>query len=107
MLYELRIYEVVPGRMPALHDRFSTVTSKLFEKHGIRVVGYWTDLIGSNDRLTYLVAWQSLAERERRWTAFTTDPEWIAARNRTEESGPIVVRVLNTILQPTPYSPTP
>ena len=107
MLYELRVYEVVPGRMPALHDRFAKITRRMFEKHGIRVVGYWTDVIGHNDRLTYLVAWEDLADRERRWTAFATDPEWIAARNQTEASGPIVVRVSNTILQPTPYSPTP
>lgn len=105
MLYELRVYEVVPGRMEALHDRFANVTSRFFEKHGIRVVGYFTDVIGQNDRLTYLVEWESLAERERRWTAFATDPEWIAARKQTEESGPIVARVTNKILQPTPYSP--
>ncbi|HEV7216943.1 MAG TPA: NIPSNAP family protein [Chloroflexota bacterium] len=105
MLHELRVYEVVPGRMPALHDRFATITSRLFAKHGIRVLGYWTDVIGSNDRLTYLVAWDSLSEREQRWTAFATDPEWIAARNKTEESGPIVARVTNTVMQPTPYSP--
>lgn len=107
MLYELRVYEVVPGRMPALHDRFAKITHGMFEKHGIRVVGYWTDVIGRNDRLTYLVAWADLADRERRWTAFATDPEWIAARNQTEADGPIVARVSNTILQPTPYSPTP
>lgn len=107
MIYELRIYETVPGRMPALHDRFANITSRMFEKHGIRVVGYWTDIIGSNDRLTYLVAWNSLAEREQRWTAFATDPEWIAARAKTEESGPIVARVINTMLQPTSYSPQP
>jgi hypothetical protein len=107
MIHELRIYEVVPGRMAALHERFAKITSRLFEKHGIRVVGYWTDLIGSNDRLTYLIAWNSLAEREQRWTAFATDPEWITARNKTEESGPIVARVINTIMQPTPYSAQP
>lgn len=105
MIYELRIYEAVPGRMAALHERFATITSGFFRKHDIRVVGYWTDLIGSNDRLTYLVAWESLADRERRWTAFATDPEWIAARNKTEESGPIVARVSNTIMAPTAYSP--
>ena len=107
MLCELRIYEVVPGRMPALHDRFARITGRMFDKHGIRVVGYWTDVIGHNDRLTYLVAWENLADRERRWTAFATDPEWIAARGQTEADGPIVARVVNTILQPTPYSPTP
>ncbi len=105
MVYELRIYEVVPGRMTALHNRFVHITSRLFEKHGIHVLGYWTELIGQNDRLIYLVEWANLAERERKWGAFANDPEWITARDKTEESGPIVARVTNTILQPTPYSP--
>ncbi len=104
-LYELRVYEVVPGKMGALHQRFREITSKLFEKHGIRIVAYWEDLIGTSNRLTYLVQWESLAEREQRWGAFGADPEWIAARAKTEEQGPLVARVINTIMRPTDYSP--
>ncbi len=104
-LYELRIYEVVPGRMPALHKRFREVTSKMFAKHDIKVVAYWEDVIGVNNKLTYLVEWESLAQREQLWDAFVTDPEWLAARVKSEEDGPIVARVTNTILRPTDYSP--
>ena len=43
MLYELRVYECAPGRLPALHNRFRTVTCRKFAEHGIRVIGYWTD----------------------------------------------------------------
>jgi hypothetical protein len=107
LIYELRIYEVVPGRMPALHNRFANITSKLFDKHGIRVVGYWTDMFGHNDRLSYIVAWENLADREKRWGAFSTDPEWLAARAKTEESGPIVARVINTMMTATAYSAQP
>ncbi len=104
-LYELRVYEVVPGRLPALHKRFREVTSKMFAKHGIRIVAYWEDVIGVNNKLTYLVEWESLAQREKLWDAFATDPEWLAARAKSEEDGPIVARVTNTILRPTDYSP--
>ncbi len=104
-LYELRVYETVPGRMPALHRRFREITSGFFAKHGIRVVGYWEDLVGTSNKLTYLVEWASLAEREQRWDAFQADPGWQAARAKTEESGPIVARVTNSILRPTDYSP--
>jgi hypothetical protein len=105
MLHELRIYETVPGRMPALHQRFREITSKFFEKHGIRIVAYWEALIGTSNQLYYLVEWESLAERERKWGAFGADPDWAAARSKTEESGPIVARVTNMILRPTDYSP--
>ena len=105
MIHELRIYECVPGRLPALHNRFETVTLKLFEKHGIRQAGFWTTLIGqSNQALYYLLEWENLAERELKWDAFQADPEWQEARAETEKDGPIVAKVTNEILSPTPYS---
>ena len=68
MIYELRIYQCVPGRLPALIKRFEDHTLKIWEKRGVRQAGFWTVLIGdgSND-LHYLLAWESLAERERVW----------------------------------------
>lgn len=105
MLYELRVYRCVPGRLPALLKRFDTITLKLWEKHGIRQAGFWTTLIGeSNQDLHYLLAWESLAERERKWSAFAADPEWLAARAETEKDGQIVAQVTNSILQPTAFS---
>jgi hypothetical protein len=82
VIYELRIYRCVPNRLPALLKRFETNTLRIWEKHGIRQAGFWTTVIGeSNQELTYLLAWESLAEREKKWAAFQTDPEWIAARD--------------------------
>jgi hypothetical protein len=105
MLYELRIYECVPGKLPDLNKRFSTITLKLWEKHGIKQAGFWTTVIGeSNQTLYYMLAWDSLADREKKWNAFGADPDWIAARAKTEEAGPIVANVKNFILGPTPYS---
>jgi hypothetical protein len=105
MLHELRIYRCVPGRLPALNKRFETITLKLWEKHGIRQVGFWTVLIGeTNQDLYYLLEWESLAERERKWNAFAADPEWLEKRAETERDGPIVAHLTNYILQPTAYS---
>jgi len=71
MIYELRIYKCVPGRLPALQKRFETITLKIWEKHGIRQAGFWTTLVGeSNQELIYLLAWESLADREKKWNAF-------------------------------------
>jgi hypothetical protein len=105
MIYELRIYECVPGRLPDLNKRFSTITLKIWERHGIKQAGFWTTLIGeSNMTLYYMLAWESLADRETKWAAFMADPEWHSARAKTEENGPIVAKVTNYILGPTPYS---
>ena len=105
MLYEWRIYEVVPGRMPALNDRFQRHTLRLFEKHGIRVVGFWEAVVGTSNTLYYMLAWDDMAHRERAWGAFQADPEWIKARGETERDGPIVARVTNMLLRPSAYSP--
>ncbi len=105
MIHELRVYHCVPGRLPDLNRRFEAVTLKIWEKHGIRPVGFWTTLIGEDHQaLFYLLEWDSLAERERRWSAFAADPEWIAARAETEKTGQIVARIENQILAPTAYS---
>lgn len=105
MLHELRVYRCVPGRLPALLKRFETITLKLWDKHGIRQAGFWTTVIGDNNQdLHYLLAWESLAEREAKWTAFQNDPEWIAQRAETEKDGAIVAQVTNMILQPTAFS---
>jgi hypothetical protein len=105
MIYELRIYHCLPNRLPALLKRFETQTLRVWEKHGIRQAGFWTTAIGgSNHELTYLLAWESLAEREKKWAAFQSDPEWIAARAESEKDGPILTHFSNAILQPTSFS---
>jgi hypothetical protein len=105
MIYELRVYRTLPGRLPNLLKRFSEHTLQLWDKHGIRQAGFWTTLIGESAYdLTYMLAWESLAERERKWTAFTNDPDWLKARAESEADGPINANVSNQILVPTAFS---
>jgi hypothetical protein len=105
MVYELRVYHIVPGRLPAIVKRFDTVTCRLFEKHGIKQVGFWTVAIGeSSSDLVYMLQWESLADRDKKFGAFATDPEWIEARTRSEADGPIVASITNSILLPTSFS---
>ena len=105
MLYEMRTYEVVPGRMPQMHARFANHTLGFFRKHGIRVVGFWEAAIGTSNVLHYLLSWDDLGHRERAWSAFQSDPEWPGVRDESQRDGPIVARVRNEIWQPTAYSP--
>lgn len=105
MIYELRVYHCAPGRLPALHQRFEQVTLSLWQRHGIEQAGFFTTLIGpSNQTLTYLLKWDSLAERERKWNAFASDPDWLMARAASEADGIIVERIENAFLTPTAYS---
>lgn len=105
MIYELRVYHPVPGQMPRLLARFRDHTVPIWERHGIRPLGFWTTLIGeSSNQLTYIIAWESLADRETKWTAFQNDPAWRKARDDSERDGPIVASIRNEMLAPTDFS---
>ena len=105
MIYELRIYRSVPGRMPALLSRFQNHTLRIWEKHGIRQAGFWTTLIGkSSQEIIYMLAWDSMAEREKRWNGFLADPEWAAVVAKTEKDGQLVDNISNQLLSPTVFS---
>ena len=105
MIYELRIYRALPGRMPALLKRFETKTLKIWERMGIRQVGFWTTVIGpSNLELVYMLAWDSMADRQRKWEDFQSDPEWIQAWAESEKDCIIVGNVASSFLSPTKFS---
>ena len=105
MIYELRIYHAIAGKLPALNARFQNHTLKMWEKFGIRQVGFWTALVGDNNNdLYYILEWKDLAEREQKWNAFVANPDWLAIRAETEKDGPLVTHISNLILAPTAYS---
>src|SRR3978361_2109163 len=105
MIYEPRVYRCLPGRLPALLKRFETITLKLWEKHGIRQAGFFTTLIGeSNQELTYMMAWESLADRHKKWSGVQSDPDRLAGRAQSEADGQIVGNIVSQLLVPTAFS---
>ena len=105
MIYEMRRYRAMPGRLPALLKRFETRTLKIWDRMGIRQSGFWTNIIGpSNLDLFYILVWDSMEERQRKWDAFMADPEWIEARAESERDGLIVANVESSFMRPTTFS---
>jgi len=105
MINELRVFHCVPSRLPALLKRFENDTLRLFEKHGIKQLGFWVVEIGeSNNDLFLILQWESLADRERKFEAFLKDPEWLEVRRKSEVDGPLEATITNTILVPTAFS---
>jgi hypothetical protein len=104
-IHELRVYDAMPGKLPALHDRFANHTIQLFKKHGIDNVAYWTEDVGTSNRLVYMLGYPDLGAREKSWTAFQADSAWQQARAESEKDGPLVRVSRHTILRLTPYSP--
>lgn len=105
MIHELRIYTCLPGQLPRLLKRFETLTLRIWARHGIRHAGFWTTAIGPNSNdLTYMIAWDSLADREAKWAAFAADPEWQEGRARSEDAGPIIANIASSFLTPVPFA---
>jgi hypothetical protein len=105
MIYEYRIYRCIPGRLPVLLKRFEEHTLKIWEKHGIKQAGFWTVLVGDgNHDLHYMLAWDSLADREKKWNTFQADAAWHKARDDSEKDGPIIANITSSLLRPAAFS---
>ncbi len=106
-VFELRIYKTFPGKLDDLHKRFREHTCKLFQKHGIELVGFWVPTEGeeAQNTLIYLVAFPSKEAQAKAWKAFRDDPEWIKARDESHKNGVIVEKVESKNLMAVDYSP--
>lgn len=105
MFYEYRRYEVMHGRMEDLKRRFEEETIPLWEQNGIEHTAFFEPRVGQNNVLHYLLAWEDLGQREKTWEAFRVNPEWVKARTKSEENGPLISRIDNEIWVPTEFSP--
>lgn len=104
-LYEMRIYYAAEGKLEALHSRFRDHTCKLFEKHGIENIGYWTPIDNPESKLIYFLAYPDQAARDKSWKAFMADPDWVKAYKASEVDGRLVDKVVSKFFKATDYSP--
>lgn len=102
MIYEIREYTTVPGRMPALVKRFKDHTLRIFERMGMEVTFISLTELGenSNNELVYVMRFDSHDDMATKWAAFMADPEWREARAASEVDGPIVARIGRRVLNP-------
>ena len=106
-VYELRIYQAVPGKLAELLARFREHTSKLFDRHGMKNVAYWTavDEPRKSDTLIYILEHPSREAAAANWKSFEDDPEWKSVRDKSEANGKLVEKVESTFLSLTDFSP--
>jgi hypothetical protein len=105
--YELRVYHTYEGKLDDLLRRFREHTTRLFEKHGMKNVAYWTptDEPLKGKTLVYILAHPSREAATANWQAFRDDPEWQSVRDKSEANGKIVEKVDSTFLVLTDFSP--
>ena len=103
--YELRVYTAGEGKLDALNARFRDHTCKLFEKHGMTLIGFWLPLENKEQKLYYILAYPSREAREASWKAFMDDPDWKAVFAESERGGKLAAHVESTFLHATDFSP--
>lgn len=107
-VFELRTYVCNEGKLDDLHARFRDHTCRLFKKHGMELVGFWTprdEAQGKADTLIYILAFPSREAADRSWQAFRDDPEWQEVYKESHKDGVIVKEVRSVFLDPADYSP--
>ncbi|MCA9066794.1 MAG: NIPSNAP family protein [Planctomycetaceae bacterium] len=104
LLYELRTYTANEGKLDALNARFRNHTMKLFEKHGMKNIMYWTPVDRENT-LIYVIAHKNKEAADASWKAFISDPEWKKVAAESERDGKLVAKVERVYMKATDYSP--
>jgi hypothetical protein len=105
--FELRTYTAPEGKLAELHARFRDHTMRVFEKHGMTSVGYWTpqDTILAKNTLIYIISHASREAAKSNWASFAADPEWQKISRESQVNGRIVSKVESVFLDATEYSP--
>src|SRR5207248_2299828 len=91
-VFEMRTYYAAPGKMKALHERFRNHTCKLFERHGMTLIGFWSpiDPKQAEEKMVYILAFPSKEAADKAWKGFGADPDWLKAKAASEKDGKLV-----------------
>ncbi len=106
-VYEIRTYTAADGKLANVNARFRDHTVRIFNKHNMKSIGYWTPLEGptAETTLVYILEHPNREEARKNWAAFMTDPEWVKVKAESEVGGKIVAKAESVFLSPTDYSP--
>jgi hypothetical protein len=106
-VYELRVYHTFEGKLDDLLTRFREHTTRIFEKHGMKNIAYWTptDDPSKGKTLIYVIEHASRGAAIANWKAFGEDPDWISVRDKSEANGKLVEKVDSTFMVLTDFSP--
>ncbi len=105
--FEMRTYTATPNNLENVLTRFRNHTVKLFKKHGMQNIAYFTTIEKDpsvQGKLLYFLAHQSEEAGKASFDNFRKDPNWIKVRDESEKNGKIVEKVESMYLHPTTFS---
>lgn len=112
-IYELRLYDVVPGRLLEEVGRMHEVAiadapggkkggGSIFDRHGVpRPLGAWTTFAGPRQPMfLYIMRWDSLTQRDIAFPAFWADPQWAKRVKETDDGTELVESIDDWLCKP-------
>ncbi len=101
MVYEMRVYTLVPGKVPEFEAMLEKEALPHLTRHA-KLVGWWSSEIGALNEVVHLWAYEDLAHRERARKAQGEEPALQAFRPKAQ---PLIVSQRNQLLKPSSFSP--
>jgi len=104
---EIRTYTTNDGKLPALVERMGHGEGKVFERLGMKPVGFFvaSEAPKSDNTFVYILSHESREKAKENWARFQADAEWKDIRQRSEAAGPIVAKAETIFVNPTDFSP--
>lgn len=108
-VFEIRIYTAPPGKLDALKARFRDHTIKVFDKYGMKSIGYWQPQASPtqpqwDNTLVYILQHPSREAATKAWASFSADPEWVTSRIASEKDGRLTGKVESIFATATEFS---
>ena len=107
-VFELRVYKTMPGKRDELANRFRDHTAAMFERAGMKNVGYFNAIIGDDvdDTFIYILAHPSRQARDEMWRELGTyeDFQELIVAVERDENRKLVDTIDMRLLEPTSYS---
>jgi hypothetical protein len=104
---EIRTYTTHEGRLPALVERMGHGEGQVFERLGMKPMGYFVaaEAPKSENTFIYILSHESREKAKENWAKFRDDAEWKEIRQKSEAAGPIVSKAETIFVDPTEFSP--
>jgi len=101
-IYELRTYEVIPGKMAEIIELYRTEGYAAISGHPPKLVGYFTGDVGAINELIHIWKFDDDADRRAFWNGVFTDPKFMAFAKKVR---PLFVSQKNKLMLPAGWGP--
>ena len=103
MIYDVRTYDLKPGKVPEYMAVVREVGLPIRRDHGGRLVGWYYSVMGEINQVIHIWAYEDFGQMEEEGKAFRGDPRWI--NEYVPRVEPLLVRQRNQIMKAAEFAP--